>query len=97
MHSGTYTVKVGHYTNRTGYVEKPEEFQVHYNGDYSGDVWFTDVAPERVDLDRGLGAVVKLPYDLLEQIVMDKLKKELEAKVKNMDMDTFKKFLQRIF
>jgi hypothetical protein len=104
MHSGTYTVNVGNYTNKTGYVETSEEFRVHFNGDFSGDV-IINVCTDRIDpypdppasdlADGGvaLDANVKIPYDLLEQIVMSKLQQDLVSKVENMDTEAFKHVL----
>jgi hypothetical protein len=105
MHSGTYTVNVGRYTSASasGYQETPEDFQVHFNGDFSGDIW-VDLrlrqAADRLDVqhigDADSLYTVKLPYYLLEQIVMDKLRQDLVSKIEQMESSEFKELLKLV-
>jgi hypothetical protein len=97
MHSYEYTVENARFS-RAGEV-LPEEFTVHHNSDYSGDVKVqldTHQLIERLETQGGV-CFINLPYDLLEQIVMTKLRNDLISKVEEMDLAAFKKFLQEVF
>jgi hypothetical protein len=104
MRSSTYRVEEAKYsTMHMDLRPVPEEFRVHHNGDYSGDVKITLTAEQmrdRIDSDDPSDpyaiAHIDLPYKLLEQIVMGKLQQDLVSKIEEMDLDTFKKYVQEV-
>jgi predicted metal-dependent phosphoesterase TrpH len=101
MHSYEYTVENARYAGwgLNAVTTTPENFVVHHNSDYSGDVKVqldTHQLIERLETQGGV-CFINLPYDLLEQIVMTKLRNDLISKVEEMDLAAFKKFLQEVF
>jgi hypothetical protein len=101
MHSETYEVRNGKVVDdgpAFPLTYLTEEFRVHHNGDYSGDVWFTGVSPNRVEFpeDSLDVEVIKLPYELLEKIVMDKVRREMINRLMELDESSFKSVLKAL-
>jgi hypothetical protein len=72
MHSSDYTAKDG------------EEFTVHHNGDYSGDI----------EIVNGDGKEsITIPYQIIEELVLDKLRKEAISAFEEAEYKDLKKKL----
>lgn len=89
MHSSDYTSN-----------SDPEygEVTFHHNGDFSGFV--TVVMPSdncEMALEHRTNTVsVQLPYDVIEKLVLDKLRREVVSKLESMDDGEFRDFAKRV-
>jgi hypothetical protein len=89
MHSSDYTSK-----------SDPEygEVTFHHNGDYSGFVTIVMPSDEcEMALEHRTNRVnVQVPFDVIEQLVMDKLRREMVSALESMSDEDFKGYYKRI-
>lgn len=79
--------------------EDGEEFVVNVNGDFSGDAWITGrttrFSETHRDIDPRLNAsTLKIPFEVLEELVGRKIQSDMEAWLENIDG---RQFLQEVF
>jgi hypothetical protein len=97
MHSRTYQYDAPRYPFGQG--SETKEMRVHRNGDYSGDIQFV-VANEEIDytadtMGENGTSQVRIPYEVIEQIVLDKLASDRVSALEQADHHDLKKLLFR--